>query len=347
MSNVGASKKKIDSLIITNLPSFYKINLYNRINTKIKIFVVFTGDTADIRNNDFFKGKREFDYTYLEGGSNLRKALQVIRILKDFDYKRLILGGWDSLSMWVSLIYSPKNKNAVVIESSYLESDISGIKGLLKKLFMKKVSTVYASGKGQKILAEKLGFTGIMIITKGVGLFNIINQPEFVTKSKVENFIYVGRLSPEKNLKYLIDTFNRLSDLTLHIIGFGPLEADLRAIAGPNVILHGTIENKFLPKYYQANDVFILPSLTEPWGLVVEEAFNNGIPVVVSDRVGCAEEIVKPDENGIVFSLSENDNLRNAILKMTEVDYYNNLRKNISQMDFNKIIEEQVSCYLK
>lgn len=79
--------------------------------------------------------------------------------------------------------------------------------------------------------------------------------------------------------------------------------------------------------------------------MVVKEDFNNGLPVIVRDKVGCGEEIVN-NSNGIIFKLSEPDGLRNAILKILEIDYYNLLKENVCNMNFEDIAEEQVNCYL-
>ena len=128
-------------------------------------------------------------------------------------------------------------------------------------------------------------------------------------------------------------------------MGYGPQELLLKSIAKQNINFHGAIPNIELFKQYQQNDVFVLPSSSETWGLVVEEALNNGLPVIVSDKVGCAEEIVD-ESNGIVFRLSENDSLNNAILKIQDIEYYNSLKFNISKMDFEKIAQTQIDCYL-
>lgn len=119
----------------------------------------------------------------------------------------------------------------------------------------------------------------------------------------------------------------------------------LKSIANQNIVFWGAIPNPELYKLYLQNDVFILPSLVEPWGMVVEEALNNGLSVIVSDKVGCAEEVVN-DTNGIIFRLSENDSLHNAIKKIQEIEYYNSLKRNVSKIDFEKIAREQVNCYL-
>lgn len=339
--------KHLNLLFITNLPSFYKINLYNALNKRTNLFVIFTGGGKEVRNDDFFKGVKTFDYVFLPQKPLLKKLWYLYKTISQVGYNELILGGWDSIFLWTIVLCFSKRKNAVVVESSYLESKTNGIKGMIKKIFMKRISKVYASGKAQKDLVKKLGFKGTIVITKGVGLFNIVPQPPYIFKNKVENFLYVGRLSEEKNLKYLVNTFNGLPNLNLNIIGFGPMESVLRPIANRNIVFYGAINNSDLFRYYQENDVFILPSTSEPWGLVVEEALNNGLPVIVSDRVGCADEIIINDKNGIIFQLSQKDSLKNAILKITDISYYNELRKNISIMDFEKNAKTQVECYLK
>ena len=333
-------------IIITNLPSFYKINLYNRINEKRKILVIFTGDTAWMRKKDFFKGDMNFDYIDLKDYSSLGKIRKVKKIISNNSYDELIACGLNELINWFCVFYYPKRKNATVVESSYHESVTKGIKGFIKKLFFKRISKTYASGKAQEKLTRKLGFNGKIIITKGVGIFNIVRQPDYKPSTNVSSFIYVGRLSAEKNLNFLIDTFNDLPQYILNIVGYGPLEEELKNIAKNNIVFSGAINNYLLPALYQKNDVFILPSIKEPWGLVVEEALNNGLPVLVSDKVGCSEEIITSENNGLTFNPMDKTSLIEAIAKISDISYYNLLKLNISKLDFNQIAEYQVNCYL-
>jgi len=334
-----------DIIYITNLPAFYKINLFNEISKNKKILVVFLEDQDVQRNKDFYKGERLFQYVSLGSYNKLRKLITLLKILLSNDYKQLIVGGWDYLEYWVSLLISPKVKNSLVIESSILESSVTGFKALIKNRFLKRVSKVYASGEAQSSLVKKLGFKENIIKTKGVGVFNLVEQPKFSPIDKVQNFLYVGRLSPEKNLKHLIKCFNKYPQLELTIIGFGPLEISLKKIAKRNIKFLGAIKNENLFKHYQRNHVFILPSISEVWGLVVEEALNNGLPVILSDKIGCAPEVLNEGLNGIIFSLNDPNSLENAVLKMCDLELYNSLRLNVSKIDFDKIKTNQISCY--
>ena len=330
-------------IVITNLPSFYKINLYNEINKRCRLLVIYTGDRPNGRNSDFFDAEMHFEHIFLRKNSIMR-LFQLICILWRTPYSELILGGWDSLPLWVGAVFSRRRKCAVVVESSYIESTTKGIKGFVKRLFVKHVSKVYASGKAQRTITDNLGFKGTTIITRGVGIFNYIEQPGYEPRSKVAKFLYVGRLTAVKNLQFLIERFNNHPELHLTIVGFGDQEEQLRSIADSNIEFAGAVANKELWRYYQQADVLILPSISEAWGLVVEEALNNGTPVMVSDRVGCAEEIITP-QNGVIFSL-DSDSFERELKHICNIDHYNNLRKNISQMDFGAIARYQTECYI-
>lgn len=335
-----------DKVFVTNLLPFYKINLYNEISSRQRILVIVTGDGAQTRNANFFKGNIKFKYISYQKRNIFYRLYFTLHLLRKIQYKEAIVGGWDSVPLWLFALLSPRFKNSVVIESSYIESVTNGLKGLTKRIFISRIrNKAYVSGSSQQKLAEKLRCRAKIVKTKGVGVFNYVRQPEYVAREKVKNFLFVGRLVEVKNLEFLIRVFNELKEYTLHIAGFGKLEPNLRAIASDNIVFLGAVDNEKLSEVYQQNDVFILPSKSEPWGLVVEEALNNGLPVLVSNRVGCASEIVN-DENGLVFKWDSEVDLRDKINRIVQIDYYNQLRHNISKMDFEKIEIDQINCYL-
>lgn len=332
-------------VILTNIPSFYKINLFNRIAKKEDIQVFFTGLVTDgsVRDKDFFKDDMNFHYKWLKG-NQLSMAFQFTRWILRHRYDELILMGWETLVPWSAVFLAPKRKRAAQVESSIYESHTTGWRATIKKIFFSRLNKCYCSGKAQAELARALKFRGKIVITKGVGIFNYIPQPPYEERKEVRNFIFVGRLSEEKNIEYLINQFNRHPELHLDIIGSGPKEEELKKLAKSNTKFYGSIKNIQLPNYYKNSDVFVLPSKSETWGLVVEEALNNGLPVMVSDHVGCAPEIVN-EHNGVVFKLTDED-FEKKLKMISNIDTYNDMRKSISKMDFEKIEERQVNCYL-
>jgi len=130
-------------------------------------------------------------------------------------------------------------------------------------------------------------------------------------------FLASARFIPKKNLIRLLDGYATYLELhqseqsedpwSLVLLGSGPLEAAIRRrirelkIEG-RVLLPGFRQYPELPVYYGLAGAFVHASITEQWGLVVNEAMASGLPVIVSDRCGCAADLVKDGENGFLFS---------------------------------------------
>ena len=336
--------KQYNKIFLTNLPSFYKIRLYNEINKKIKIFVIFTDANEKTRNKDFYNEEIRFDYIILEGNENQKKRV-IKKYIKTIKYNELVINGWDSRLYWSAAFLSPKIKNSLVIESSIYESQTNGIKGFIKRIFLSRISKAYPSGLPHKALLKALNFRGEIHIQGGVGLINLQPKTNYTQRSEVKNFLYVGRLVEEKNLPLLIAAFNELPDLTLNIIGFGELETYLKnLVKSDNIHFLGAVDNKKLPSFYQQNDVFVLPSKSETWGIVIDEALNNGMPVIVSSHVGCKEDLIN-DGTGIVFESDNKKSLKNAINKITQPEYYNSLRLSVSKMDWQAREQQQIDIF--
>lgn len=130
------------------------------------------------------------------------------------------------------------------------------------------------------------------------------------------------------------------------MVGFGELDKKLRSIAPKNVVFTGAVDNAKLPEYYRKSDVLILPSYNEPWGLVVEEALNNGIPVITSENVGCNAEVAKDGQTGVIFSFGEPDGLVRAIERIRDIRLYDKISRNIRNIDFAGICAYQINCYI-
>lgn len=120
--------------------------------------------------------------------------------------------------------------------------------------------------------------------------------------------LFSGKLVPKKDPLLLVRAFadvRRRSACSLLLAGDGPLRPAIEELvqreAIPDVRIAGFLNQSELPRAYAAADVAVLPSAErETWGLAVNEAMNFGLPVVVSDRVGCAADLIFDGENGLV-----------------------------------------------
>lgn len=334
-----------NKVYVTPCPSFYKVRMFNEIAKIRKILVIYTFDHDVVRDKSFYTEKETYKTEEVSGGT-ISRFRRMHSVLSHISYDELVIDGWDTLDKIMLAYYSPKKKNSCIVESSIYESSTKGGRAFIKSRFLQRMHRAYCSGIAQEKLVRALNFSEEVVITGGCGLLNYIPQPQYSPRESVKNFIYVGRLIPEKNLELLIRVFNKFPELGLNIIGYGVLENELKSMAKGNTHFLGQVDNKDLWKYYQENDVFILPSVSEVWGLVVEEALNNGLPIIVSDRVGCRDDFATED-HGLVFKHDSEASLEEVIKKITNIDYYNQLRAGVAKMDFLQRGKDQVNAFLK
>jgi len=336
------------------VPAFYKINLYNEIYKKASIQVVFVSLHTNISMFiDNFKNKIIFPYHIInkcsmEERNIFLSMVTMARILRKYKFKKIIICGWDLPEFQMLFFLSSRFKNCLELESSIIESKTSGFIGLVKRILVSRIAIALPPGKPHTKLLRRLGFRGTCRETGGVGIFNkILERPQKVIRviDSIEElrFLYVGRLVSVKNLHLLINTFNT-TGYKLTIVGYGPLEEELKCSANNNIKFMGKISNDVMDTIYESHDVLILPSNSETWGLVIEEAIYYGLPVIVSNAVSCQNEMVKDPGTGVVFQSNNVDSLIVAIKKLYH--NYDVFQRNTLKFDFDRRDVRQVDSYL-
>ena len=148
--------------------------------------------------------------------------------------------------------------------------------------------------------------------------------------------LFVGRLDEEKGVEYLLAALERMKkrnnrlDVRALIAGHGPKEKELKAFCADqglgNVLFLDYVANDQIYKYYHLADIVVVPSVTtrvfkEPWGLIVNEAMNQGCVVVASDAVGAARGgLIENGKNGLVVPERNADALADALAAVLEND---------------------------
>jgi glycosyltransferase involved in cell wall biosynthesis len=340
--------KCFDKVFITHLPSFYKVNLYQALARHSSICVIFIAQGSIERSSDFLSQMEGVPHYILNEGAFEKRwpilsCIKLLKVILKIQSKKWIVGGWDLLEFWLVALTFSKGKNAVVVESTYLPC--TWWKRQLKKRFIKKMSQVYVCGSAQESLVKKLGFSGVITFTGGVGLVDWQSLSLF--RKTARSFVYVGRLSPEKNIPLLLSAFRQCPDIHLTLIGSGPMAPALKTNPPSNLHFIDHVPHEQLPRVLTQYDVLILPSYQEAWGIVVEEAQICGLPVIVSSAVGCCSERVTEFGGGMVFETGSEQSLLEVLSRVRNPDVYRGLLKNVSAIKFNKIREKQIQSYLE
>ena len=166
--------------------------------------------------------------------------------------------------------------------------------------------------------------------------------------------LFASKLQPRKRAQDLIRAFIKIVDDPaagrpyLLIAGDGELRDELQALAAdaPANSVHflGFRSQAELPPLYDICDVFVLPSNTEPWGLVTNEAMNAGRAIIATTEVGSARDLVRDGENGFIIEPGDIDALADRLLTLcSDRELCDRMgRKSleiISNWDFNADIE--------
>ncbi len=149
--------------------------------------------------------------------------------------------------------------------------------------------------------------------------------PDFWLRRGLNNslvLLYVGRISQEKSLDLLVESFQKLvdggADISLAIIGDGPYRDEMEfLLQGYPVVFTGYLEGEELQRGFASAHVFVFPSATDTFGNVVLEAQASGLPVIVSDRGG-PRELMLDGKTGSVFKAGNSKDLADSIKKFSD-----------------------------
>lgn len=225
----------------------------------------------------------------------------------------------------ISYFSCKKNKIPLILSERNDPTKYGKIKRLIMKSVYSKVQGfVCQSNKMKKYAEKEYRLKNVVVIPNPLSK----NQIDTITIKKENKIINVGRLIPQKNQKFLIETFSKLdskfNDYKLYIYGEGPLRKELE-----NYVKELDLESRvFLPgvkkdvlKLNRDSKLFILTSNWEGYPNVLVEAMANGICSISSKfPSGSVEDIIKNGVNGFCFEPNDINNLKKIIEDLLSSD---------------------------
>ena len=335
MNNSLLMPRKI--VILHNIISPYKTLLFNALHEAYDNFkVLYISESERRREWVIDTNELKFPYEIMfpvptdEVHSVLlfRKTWMCLNALNP---EILIIGGYSYTSSWAGLFWAKKNKRKIILWSSSNEDDHRRVfyKEFVKILFVRNCDAYNVYGTKSRDYLSKLGAKEDKIFIVGNNTDNDFYYNETAKWRRVrdhlikefgipkKNFLYIGRFSEEKNIFFMLDAFKQAvgdnKGWGMILIGNGPQKGEvehyIKKFNLENVFMPGFQQKEEIPQYLAVSDVFILPSISETWGLVVNEAMAAGLPVLVSRKCGCYPDIVKDGENGFSFDPFDKDEL--------------------------------------
>lgn len=323
--------------IVHNIPISYQHLLFKELaGLGLDFDVIFTAARSSQRietpqlSTAGYRYRVGFDGLY-EGTPTLRSFWFVTRSLQELEPEVVIVGGWSDAANWAAWLWAGLKGKPLILWTESTEADRprGRWKEALKRIFVSRCRVAHVYGTRAKEYLEKLGMPGSRIVT-GRALVDVNRfTPPAARPDNPRVLLYVGRFSPEKNVPALLRALRLCWDrggagrVELSLVGYGAEERSLRALAdelgiGSGVKFAGSSAQAGLPAHYRAAHAFVLPSTSEPWGLVVNEAMLCGLPALVSDRCGCAPDLIGPD-TGWTFSPSDESRLADLFLTVADL----------------------------
>jgi glycosyltransferase involved in cell wall biosynthesis len=328
------NNKPINILIFHNLLwSQYKSVIFEKLTESLnihqnsKLLVIQTAITENSRKDlvDFDLTNFKFKYDYklisqepLESVSSFKVFYYQLYHIFKFKPNVINFTGYNEKGIvFLLLICKWLKIKSIITNESVAVNKLNSNKLLLKLKFWYKVllfkiaDGFFSYGINSNIFL----FKHYVPKNKIFSFLNTFDKTKFNNSIKNEiavdkpYILYVGRLSSEKNLLALVNLFGhiqtRFDKFKLIIIGNGPDRELLNKYItekslNKNVLLRGSVQWDKLRQYYKNAECLILPSLYEPWGMVVNESQEAETPIIVTSMCGCANDLVINDYNGIV-----------------------------------------------
>jgi glycosyltransferase involved in cell wall biosynthesis len=337
--------------VLASHPVYYQTPLWQRlaVQASLDVTVFFKGDMGVGSYHDPEFGKTiNWNLPLFEGYRHefIKSTVSFLATLRRGRFDAILLNGWNSLLVWITLLSAKAFGIQVLLRSENpwnQESSRTGLRHALRRMALKfffgRVDAFLYIGKENKEFYEKYGVPASKLFSTPYAVDNerlVASVPDPASaRQEIRRqlgigeddvvILTAGKLIPKKRPLDLLKAYEVLSfpNKALVFAGEGELRGSLEKYVTEhnikNVRFAGFIGQGDIGGYYAAADIFVLPSGPgETWGLVLNEAMCFGLPVIASEIVGSAADLVRPAENGYIFKLGDTTELVGKISTLAE-----------------------------
>ena len=348
-------------LLVHNTAMWYRKPFFKRLSEIYDVKIVFTHievskDRYGVELSDEIEGLEGVNYKALKNYFGIAFGLIKELLKEDYD----VIVGRPS-DFFCFIIAKLRKKPFIIWHEGW---DWPAKKTLKRRLVVSVISFIVSHsdaflvpGSKHKEYTVSLGASPDKVFIMP-NVSNIsVEKEDYVNREKLKKelntgtkkvVLYIGRLIKRKGIEYLIKAFAKLKkereDIVLIIVGRGECRGELELLAKnlnieDSIYFMGFVEDELLPAYYLLGDVCVVPSITygsaDPCPLVVNEAMYFGKPVIATDAVGAAFDMIEDGKNG--FMVPEKDH----------VALYEAMKKILSDPELEKKMEEESKRIIK
>lgn len=349
LPTTGATIPKL--VIVTEIIAPYRIPVFNALaqTQKVDLRVIFLAENdPGLRQWRVYKDEIKFSYDVLPSwrwrlaGYNVLINRGVFGTLNRIKPDAVLCGGYNYLASWQTARWARGHRVPLLLWSESTAFDLRRghrFVEFMKSRFLNLCTAFVVPGKSSLEYLQHLGISEQRIVVApnavDVALFGASADKARCAESEVRArrslplryFLYVGRLVQAKGVFDLVDAYSGLSHeirtkVGLVFVGDGADRSELmeRAsrIAPGEIQFAGFLHREDLPDFYALADALVLPTHSDPWGLVVNEAMSCGLPVIATSVTGCVADLLQDGWNGFVVSPENVSQLASAMARLAE-----------------------------
>jgi len=372
VKNSNQTKDKTKVLFVHNRAMWYRIPFFNLLSKDYNVKFVFTREHSVSGLNAPYEILTPFGFGFFKLALNLITLLwrgdYDVVVFPSLDSPGEIIDNFICF-----IICKLRNKRYIIWSEAWKKKDpgfsYKKFKFAMQGFLAKRASSCVASGSMSKSLFKELGIEENKIFISPYSSIINVKPSDCNLAKEIESklgirgkkvILYVGRLIKRKGVDYLIKAFGKIAkkrdDVVLIIIGgkgyygknveeyfneFYLEELCINYGIKDRVHFLGDIKNDELAPYYILSDLFVLPALSdvrvEAWGLVINEAMGLGKPVIATNAVGAAFDLIENNVNGFIV---HEKSIKELSDKMEIILSDDKLRKKMGEENMKKISSE-------
>lgn len=328
--DIHAVKPKI--FLLSTIPAPYRISVFSGLSKEYDITCFFETTKNESRNSEWFEKSGRFKFQLLNTVEGVKKYKECIKNLKSYDlvliyeYSTLTAIKLQLTCIWCKVPYMINCDGATVINMGFPKKQI--------KTFL--VSNAAKCLAGCKKAKEYLLTYGAKEENVDIHNFTSLYEKDILKERPNEGIksnirvglelplnktivLAVGQFIHRKGFDVLIKAWGKANtdSAILVILGGGP-EKDryirlIQELQLDNIMLIDFVKPNDVLKYMQAADLFVLPTRTDIWGLVINEAMANALPVITTTECTAGVELVENGINGYLVKVDDINGLADRI----------------------------------
>ncbi|GHH98662.1 glycosyltransferase family 4 protein [Neobacillus kokaensis] len=346
-------------LYLTNIPSPYRVDFFNELGKLCDLTVLFERNNAQGRNEQWFEKKcQNYKAIFLKSKelqSDGALSFEILKYLKK-TYDIIVIGGYSTPTSMLAINYLKVKKKSFLLnaDGGFINPTENKLKRAIKKYFISSATFWLSTGKETSEYLKYYGADENRIFKypfSSIIMDNIVESPISINEKQrlkkelgvsaekvvltVSQFIY------RKGIDVLINAWGKINyhnKSELIIVGGGELKNQYQQMVEEkkclNIrIIDFQVQNELL-KYYKISDFMVLPTREDIWGLVINEAFANALPVITTDKCIAGLELIEDSQNGFIVPTNNVSILVDKINLLLSND---SLLLNISKNNLEKI----------